>query len=46
MTTKKSLIIKAVREALFDLKAQGIIRTHTPEDVKAQMEAHEEKEAR
>ncbi|AFZ24519.1 hypothetical protein Cylst_2289 [Cylindrospermum stagnale PCC 7417] len=43
---KKSKILKAAWEALQQLETQGIIRIYTPENVKTQMEAHEEKEVR
>lgn len=43
---KKSKILKAAWEALKELESQGIIRIYTPEDVKALMEAHEEKDVR
>jgi hypothetical protein len=43
---KKSKILKAAWEALKELENQGVIRIYTPEYVKAQMEAHEEKEVR
>jgi hypothetical protein len=40
---KKSKILKAAWEALKELENQGVIRIYTPEYVKAQMEAHEDK---